>query len=229
MNLSTPDPERGQLQTAVMAVFVPGSQAVITGILSGLSATVLADVANLPHVGTIGLATGLVVSTAAWVALVKRWVRVAWRIEELTGQDIDQDGYIGQPEPAPIVRLELKEGNATRFIDLPATPEQLAVLAAGLVSGLPLGENHWTGESKPFSKSQFHALRDELLRRGLAEWVNPDARPQGVRLTGAGRAVIRRLAGLSPTPHTNYSQLSQERSYASESVRASEELPWRTP
>jgi len=118
---------------------------------------------------------------------------------------LNLDGYIGKPEPqqAPAlpasIRVEVSrdEGRAVDFIDLPY-PEKLPALAAGLLAGRQFAQTSWVGAGQLFSRSEFDQVRDTMIERGLAAWKNPEAKAQGVTLTAAGRAVMRRLANPSP-------------------------------
>lgn len=104
------------------------------------------------------------------------------------------------PTPAavdapPVVQVELHEPDRGRwaYLELPGTPESLATMARGLLSGRPFSESEWTGARAPYSKAEFRSLRAQLLERGVVAWRDPDAPAQGCQLTAAGRAVFRSL------------------------------------
>lgn len=187
-------------------VLVPGAQATITGLVGGLLAGGVAAAMHFSHPWALGAIAGAATLGAAWVVLLRDQRALLWEIENVTGRDLNGDGVAGRPQPRIInapVRVEIQERKAKgrgslRFIDLPAKPEQLRVLAVGVLNGAPMAEASWTGKRRPFSRRQFNRLRDEMLRRGLAVWVNPAAHAQGVQLTSAGRAVFRRLAETRP-------------------------------
>lgn len=125
-------------------------------------------------------------------------------IETLIGQDLNNDGVIGDPPkqtPLPPVRimLESDRGRHTEYIDLPH-PEKLPALAAGLLTGREFAQTTWTGSGQLLSRGEFDAIRDAMLKRGLAAWKNPEAHSKGCVLTAPGRAVCRRLASLPPHP-----------------------------
>jgi hypothetical protein len=52
-----------------------------------------------------------------------------------------------------------------------------------------------SGHGKPFTRGEYEAVRDEMIARGLAYWVRPGYSNQGVALTRAGEAFMKRLAG----------------------------------
>lgn len=188
-----PDPLRD-------GVAVPGLQAGITGGVCGLAALAVCAWFDLPWLA-IGGTVAAVSMAGAWLSYRGRW---QWMLERITGADLNMDGFIGQPLPqqpqlpAPSIRVELaqNDGRQVDFIDLPY-PEKLPALAAGLQQGRTFALSTWTGNGALFSRAEFEQLRGELLRRGLAEWVNESAPAQGIKLTAAGRAVFRHL---SPTP-----------------------------
>ncbi len=129
--------------------------------------------------------------------------RGQWLIEKIAGADLDGDGYIGAPIPAPQlqpVRIELVEngGQSESWIDLPY-PEKLPELAEGLLSGRSYSLNTWAGPGALFTRPEFEQLRDVLIGRGLATWKGKDPR-NGWELTASGRAVMRRFSKRPPSP-----------------------------
>lgn len=97
------------------------------------------------------------------------------------------------------VRVEVWETpSRTTYFDLPATRQQLEVLAASLVNGGTFSERRWTGRMRPFSISQFRTLRDVMLERKIIEQANDKDPRQGYVLTLAGRAMMKRFLP-SPT------------------------------
>lgn len=179
-------------------VTVPFLQAAITGLLAGIAAGVLVAILGIE---VSPWAAGAVVWTLAtlgsWLSFRARWQMV---IERALGVDLNGDGRIGdEPEPPalPPLRVEVMQEGGRRgdFIDLPY-PDRLPELASGLLSGRrQFAQTAWTGAAGVFSRAEFDNLRGEFLRRGLARWKNPQAPAQGVELTPAGRAVLRKLAG----------------------------------
>jgi len=180
-------------------LLVPLAQSAVTGLLVGSVSGGLAWAAGAPRPGLIGAVAGGVVLAAVWMlALVDRRA-LLWEIETVAGLDLNDDGIVGKPEEPVRVEIQERQGRTLRFVDLPAKPDQIARLAAGVLGGRSFSEASWTGRGRPFSRRQFARLRDEMIRRGLAMWVRPRAHAQGVELTAAGRAVFRRLAD-RPTP-----------------------------
>lgn len=183
-------------------VVVPGLQALITAILSGIVAGAVAAWLHLPYWG-IGFTAAAVAALASWLSYRARW---AYVLESLLGVDLNRDGFIGAAPQQPVqalpesVRVELiqDEGRRGDFIDLPY-PEKLPQLAAGLTAGRSFNQTAWVGSHGIFSRSEFDEVRDTMIERGLAAWKNPEAKAQGVTLTAAGRAVMKRLSNRPPT------------------------------
>lgn len=178
--------------TMSAAVTIPLAQSAVTGALTAL--TVMSAAALLDAPATAGLAAGLAVTLGEWLTLTRQWRALVWGWETATGQDIDGDGVVGEPDNEP-ARLDVwvhRENGATRRT-LPVTPEQLQAWAQGVASGLSISENTWTGRGKPFSRAEYRDMRDALIRYGWAQWRDPNAPQQGLELTRAGKAVLRAI------------------------------------
>lgn len=153
-----------------------------------------------------GLALAFVVGAAWWWAAVAaalaamafwwqaylRWTGIAERVLIPDSVTIANDVYTPN-EPVHVV-ISSDCGNHRQFIDLPAQPEQIRALASGLEDGRPFNLGAWAGPGQTFSRSEFEALRAELVRRGLVRPNNPRSPNMGYTLTVAGGHVFKRLA-----------------------------------
>jgi hypothetical protein len=123
--------------------------------------------------------------------------RLLWTAEKALQVDLDGDEAVGEPEQSEPLHVELLErnGNRTRLsmIGLPHK-DKLPIFARGLLNGKGTAGGAWYGCGNPMSKPQYQAVRDAMIERGLAHWINPDAHAQGWDLTAAGWAVMRRIA-----------------------------------
>lgn len=167
---------------------LPFFQSLITGVLVGLIAAGAATWMELTNPWMLGLIIGAVGAFWWWVSSIHLWRRDTYHIP---------DYLLPEPEPVQatssqpiIINMDRQQ---TIFADLPAEREDLRQLAEGLLSGVPFAEDSWIGQYKPFSKSQFRAVRDEMIARKLARWVNPNARAQGVALTREGYELCKKL------------------------------------
>ncbi len=207
-NYDNPDPHppaivKHEINHLEGGVLVPGLQALLTGFVCGLAALAVTAWFGLPWLA-IGGTVFAVTMAGAWLSYRGRW---QWLLERILGADLNGDGTIGQPLPLPApkpenIRIELVQnaGHEVEYIDLPF-PEKLPLLASGLLEGKrQFSLTAWTGDGQLFSRAEFETLRTELLKRKLAEWKNPEAPAQGIKLTPAGRAIFRRLAGRHDSP-----------------------------
>ncbi len=174
---------------------LPLAQSVVTGVLVGVLAGTFALYAGVEQPALVGLALGALAGAGWWLSSITAWRRSAYP------PPANQQGMTPlRPDPLPPIRVEVARENGMDLVDLPATPEQLISLAQSVLSGGSLSEASWTGSGAPFTRAEFAALRNELIRRGLATWNNPHTPARGFALTAPGRAVMRRFASLSPTP-----------------------------
>lgn len=203
--------ERAYLHTMIAGAFLPFFQSLMLGLVVTIAVWLIAalvfDVLD-PHKPAI-LCGVLAWATMLW-RLLRHWINLT-TIENFIGVDLNRDGVIGdddQPEAeeeAPqVIRVQLVKdnGHVSDMIDLPASRDQLSALANGLHNGLPFSEKFWTGKGKPFSTNQFRNLRDVMMKRELAEYVNDEDPRAGIRLTEAGAAVLETFRPHSPTPES---------------------------
>lgn len=177
---------------------VPALKALFLGFFGGMTIGILVGWAHghgwLMRINAplAGLVTGL--GLTGWL-FFRFSERAHWMIERIAGLDLNMDGYVGQPQvieaPPPLrVVLEQDQGRQVEYIDLPHR-DKLPYLASGLAEGTRTFSldscNH------VLSRKEFGELRDEMLRRGLARWKNPNAANRGLELTPAGRAIFRRI------------------------------------
>lgn len=184
-------------------IFVPLTQAVITGLFIGsiggvtMFAIGLAGDLSFDYALSYSCYTGvvcfLVVAAWQWSRRLNAYDSLLWKAEQATGWDINQDGEIGRPEPQ-MVRVELKEENAARwqFADLAIEPTKLKELARAFLVGKSFSER--VAVDCGLTQEQFRELRDKFIDRQWAQWNHPTRRQQGVSLTHRGRAVLQTIA-----------------------------------
>jgi len=188
------------------SVTIPATQSLITGALFGLTVGGSAAMLEFPMPFQFGLTAGAGVALIAWLDYRARWQSL---LERLLQVDLNGDGEIGDQdqEPDPPARvepvkvyIEQDQGRHVDIIDLPAEPRQLTAFADGVLTGRSLSQAAWIGRGQPFSRSEYDALRDEMIRRGLAQWRSPGEPAQGWELLASGRAMLRHFASDAPTP-----------------------------
>ncbi len=193
----------GRADSIESGVKVPFYQGLVVGLFPGavvgiVTGTVIALSGGPWWVVPVAGAT-VWLSVAGW----RVWVfvegrqEVLWQIERLGRHDLDGDGHVGKPTVT--VEVMEPERNKMRFIDLGLEPERAIKFARGVTSGRGLTVAEWTGHGGLVSRSEFERLRGRLIETGLARWVSPHAKNQGVTLTRKGELVLTQLANLSPS------------------------------
>jgi hypothetical protein len=218
MNIPTPTTsghaERQYLHTLVAGAWLPLLQSTIIAVVVAIGTWIIAwlvfDAVD-PHKPAI------LFFVLTWVYMLiklqRHWLSLT-TVEQFIQRDLNGDGVIGeatgQPSVTPrhvVIQIDtVKEngqyqvGDTSALIKLPCSDEQLRTLAVGLLSGLPFSEKQWTPtkDGKPFAANEFRALRAEMQKQKLVEYVNDKDPRQGIRLTDAGRAVMEEYAD-SPT------------------------------
>lgn len=180
---------------------IPVLQAAVIAALSGVLVLALGMWQAWSAPGWPALAAAALAGLVTFVSGVARWRR-------------SDSGDMAQYYPASYQAAEVSEqttrtvrvelvsegGRRLNLIDLPASDEQLAGLAAGLLAGQSFSEAQWCGARGLFSRSEFNQLRGEMLRRGLCSWNNPHTPARGATLTPAGRALMRTFETIASQP-----------------------------
>lgn len=189
---------RGGFETAQQAVVVAGA---IGAAVLAIS-IVITLVAHLPwwlppFAALIALLLGF---ASAGLFLVWDDRRIIWHAEGLLHVDIDDDGAIGEPEPAMrfdrgSTRIEITErdqgGNVKRmqYIRLPLSDYQIERLAeAVLPDGAIFSRRALEGL---MSSETYTEVMNKMLDAGLLRQCGTGL-PAGVELTGSGRAWLRK-------------------------------------
>ena len=178
-------------------VMVPAAWAGLTGVFVAMAA--LPAFLLLAHdVWWLALWLGALSALLVWLARVLKLDIVLWRVESITGADLNRDGQVGQPAPETL-RIEVTErtdsGGRVAYLNWPGTEAELTTFARAVLAGAPLAREHWTGAGKPMSRKQFEQLVDRLLELGWVRYRD-GGKTQGLELSPAGRAMFRELAGV---------------------------------
>lgn len=213
MSDQTVDRASTDMHTISVAAMTPMVQSILTGILLSIFALALALTFELPKPWHWMLWGFLIPTVGLWLISVRRWfalTNIVQRIEQTARIDIDGDGVIGLPpvvEDAPkkitvTVRDVQDNGHLSVMnYELPANDAQLTAFAEGVTNGVSLAEANWTGAANPFSKSEYHAFRGELIRRRWVTPSNPNSSFHGFEMTRVGRVVMREIAKME-APHS---------------------------
>lgn len=191
-----PHEDRQFLHTRTAGIDVPLLQSVVTAVFVGLSVLTIAlvfDVLDPWKPTAISMAFAL---AGWWGYSLLRWTRLTERERAIVQtQSVDDDG---DPATPRIIRVQLDRVTdaghyqQTAIFDLPATEEQLAAMAEGLLNqNRPFSEREWAGAGNPFSVNGFRSLRSEMIKRGLLALRSDKDPRQGYGLTPDGEAVLR--------------------------------------
>lgn len=185
-----------ELHTYQAGALLPGLQAFLSGVFFSLVVLGVSLLAGEKQAGIFLLVGGSSCAFLVWLVLLRHWLRL---VDFQAGfQPAPKVQVIEPAEHQSSVSIRLFEEQNTYwrgdFLELPATHQQLRLLASGVVSGSSLAENAWCGANKPFSKAQFQELRQALLERGWLQWRNQKAPAQGCEVTHVGRRVFSYLA-----------------------------------
>jgi hypothetical protein len=184
------EPERYRLHNTEAGVKVPFSQALISGVISGVAMMAICWVLDVLDPWKPGIVIMALVTPLVWFLSRRNWVGLVNRVEEWTGLDLP--GNDAPEDKVTLIDLTSKVGatRRTQKLAIPATEEQLRRLAVGILGGVTFAERNWTGRGRPFSIDQFRELRDYLEKAELLTKSNDKSHNQGFTLTAKGRAML---------------------------------------
>jgi hypothetical protein len=180
-------------------VWVPALQSAISGVPVGVIVGVVMALNDKPHPLGWGIVAGGVGFCAAWHIILADHRRALWIIEKVTGRDLDDDGFVGEPEwegEPEQIQVEIKEVDKYgrtkhyNFIKLPigVTPKKMRALAiATMGNNTPFSRRELSGI---ISADQYRELRKTMLKGGLLTPKTKGKNPP-VELTPSGRAMLR--------------------------------------
>jgi len=200
------------LHSANAGAGVPLLQATITGLVIAIPVLVILLKNRVTDAWYWAAGVWALIQAITWIINQMHWFSLT-NIEKLTGIDLNKDGVIGDGKGMPgesvrTIKINLHEISEGGYVSVttarfPVDEESMAILAAGLLNGIPFAERYWIGAGKIFSQAQFRDIRSEMLKRGILELANPKSPQQGYQLTRAGRACMRDLAShpnITPPP-----------------------------
>ncbi|MBI5950186.1 MAG: hypothetical protein HY865_00900 [Chloroflexi bacterium] len=211
--------ERQYLHTMVAGALLPFAQASITALVIAVGVWVIAffifDMMDSYKSFIVSFALTWVF---VFLRLQRHWLSLT-TIERIMQRDINNDGVIGEApkvEAKPrriVIQLDqVKEnghyqpGDISSRIEFPGTSEQLEAFAQGMVNGMPITDRAWSGDGKLYTGQEWREMKAEMFkkhgdREPLIEYVNPENKKHGIRLTATGRKFFEEvIADNSPTP-----------------------------
>jgi len=173
-------------------VKVPLAQSGITGLVAFLASTAIAAKSGAGWDALLsGAAWGATMWGGTWLVLLVIHRKALYEVERITGTDLDNDGYIGEPPPKSTVQVEIVEkgGRFRRYVNTPLDDDEWTKVArAVLVAGASFSRR---GLKDVVPEEDYPGVYKPLLSGGLLR-----ENGNGVELTPAGRSFLRQY--LSP-------------------------------
>ena len=142
--------------------------------------------------GWLGLFT--TVGVVVWIAIDRDIIRT---VEDITGHDLDGDGYVGQPSTL----IEFKASDRTTWMaELPAPPHLIREWGVAALNGHSLGYRQWKRHFALLSdgtdgEQRYSEFRGALVRAGYAH----EKGNHGIDLTNKGIQVFTEYVAQNPT------------------------------
>lgn len=174
----------------VQAVLIPLLQALITGgfilVLVNAGMTLIGWPAPYPM--NAGKLVGAFVALFSWLSYIDRFYKALMGIYMQERKDKQPRDFQFK---VPAFQANGHEGF---FLDLPFDQEKFAEVCKFMVRhDLDFSQAGLSGPGKPLSRSEFQAMRAELIGKGLAQWKNR-SKSQSTQLTPSGRGIVKHYA-----------------------------------
>lgn len=162
-------------------VTVPLLQSLATGVFAGVVSGAISSIIDWNEPAIVGLATAALSSGLVWAALVRDHNASLWKIEEITGVDLDGDGIAGKPAPAP------EKKSSPMMVFSPTEIQRQNTDRARFETFVQdcareTGQNYWE-QTRGIERGDYMTWRDTLVRLGWARWrAASGARNQGWEL-----------------------------------------------
>jgi len=187
-------------KTVTGSVLIPLLRAVITALLVALTVVTGYGLWNL---FTVWRLFWFVISSVALVS----W----WNISEhITDYIPDRQPVFEKTTQVEIISRD-PQGvyKAGRYFDLPIGRKKSIAVANRFAQTENFSMATMVGAGNPLSRKEFEDLREYFIENGLAYWINEYSRNQGVALTRAGGAMMKRLQSSSKTRTHAYAQTEE--------------------
>lgn len=189
------------LPTKEANVIVPLLESLITGAFVGVCT--IAGVTWYRASFLDGLAWGgislLAASFVQWIRLTGSYRNLLWRLETVTGLDVDGSGEVGEPEPPkpPPIQVQVQQGQSWQFAELPGDPAMLHLFAQKVTGGVVTFSEAGARQTG-YGAANFGLLRDVFIARHWAAWNHPTQRSQGVSLRQSGKTILEQITQTPP-------------------------------
>jgi hypothetical protein len=193
----------GQPDTIEGALLIPILQSCMSGTLAGALGGSAATVYGWDDPAAWAVLGGIVTALLTWIIYRGEWRHALNVVLGVTQPDETQPTV----EYPQVTRIEVISQDpqgafmAGVWCDIDLPPEQVSQAARRVRDTGSFSHATLAGPGRPLTRSEYETLRDAFISRGLVTWINPGAHAQGLTLTAAGRAAVRRLAE-TPSPIT---------------------------
>jgi len=195
--------DKPTVPTVESGVVVPGLQAVVTGLLCGLLACILAGLFHWGSPWSWGGVVGAVAVLLAWLVFRAEVVERQPGTHRESNNDViftpRRRVYAG--ESALKLSIDWDSGRSGLFDDLQVSDEMFIAWGCAVASGRSLAEANWTGAAGIFTRSAYHAFLGRMIYHGMVR-SRSKAHNQGYMLSAKGEAVtdeiLRRYGGTPP-------------------------------
>ena len=191
--------QKADVLYSLRSVFAALAISVVTGIM--VYALVSVVLGGWMHASKAAQITALLSTVSVWaIDIRKRWVSIGeaflhWG-ETISGEDINNDKYIGKP-PEPThhkFTVSSENGYVSNDYEIAATYEQIVEMARRTIEGVSFSEgNYIKGSNKLFTPTEFKRVKGQLLLRGLLE-KEDDRLNSALRWTDAGFELMSEIA-----------------------------------
>ena len=172
-------------------LLVPLAQALVTGCVAAGALIALGLEVGVAWGGAPLRAwaiAALLIVCASWLVLLGQTRRLLWKVETLTGLDLDGDGQRGKPSSGDRVVFLNAKGEPTPAPSPPPEPKPMGIAEfVGLLDVRGTGYRAW---EKRLPRLVYQGYRDALIRAGWAAWRS--VREDGTANTKQGWELIKR-------------------------------------
>lgn len=133
-------------------------------------------------------------TSITWILLLVDWRAMLWRVETITGMDVDKDGSKGKPEEKPnshVVEFTDHSKKKKAWIEMPVDEKMMLKIAKAYGSGRFEFSRRDMMAATRISDDKFEKLQKLFLERAWAVYRKEGAPNSGVELTAAGKHVLR--------------------------------------
>jgi hypothetical protein len=179
----------GRQAMIVQAVLIPLFQAIITGGFTLAIVTAIVSLMDLPSPLGWGAFFGAFVALGSWLSYINKFYAAMLGVYSQTKRDNEPKDYQFQVEAIQ------EDGRTGFFLDLPFDQDKFNEVCRYVSRhNFEFSQALLSGRGKLLGRSDFEALRAQMIGAGLAQWVSGRSHSQGTQLTSSGRGIVKHYA-----------------------------------